>query len=198
MADEELKAIKREELKAIMRAVWIGTAAEIAASLFVGWGLFQGASHISQDLSVRFSINRTITTAILLISFLVAVVAIIWSFSRKQRTWADNLKNMMPLDKFINSKDSLLGPNLDEGERETIMGHLQTILSRKDVISITVGLLPEEGNISDRILIKTYASTEELAGWSDLLGKEYGVVSTYRYKVKNIKQKVRSVLFIWD
>ena len=179
----------------------MGTFVEIGTLIFVGIGLIAGAVSISEFLARQYTfVSSEVATYLLCVAFIAALAFVIWSFAQKNRTWADDLKNVVPLEKFLKLKPSntVLGPNLSDEERQTLLQNLETIHGRADVLEIIVGILPDEGNISDRILIKTYAPTDVTRTWQTLLGTGASQISSYRYQVEGAKRKVRSLLFVWD
>ena len=189
------------ETRAIMRASSIATAVEFALLGLLLFGLVEAASSLAPKLLDRFGLPaHGLITVGLFVVFAAALVFVIWSFSRKMRTWADDLKDVMPLDSFLKYDPAkrILAPNLDEHERMALLANLQTIAAREDVRKISVGLLPDEGCQSDRVLIKTFAPDDVIRQWPELLQTGFRTISTYRYEVNGKRRKVRSLLFVWD
>ena len=188
-------------MQAIMRAASIETFVEIGALTFVGIGLIAGAASISEFLVRQFPfVSSKATTCLLCVAFIAALAFVIWSFVKKKRTWTNDLKNVVPLENFLTFKsvNTVLGPNLSNESRQVLQQNLEILHGRADVLEIIVGILPDEGNISDRILIKTYAPQEIIRTWPGLLGTGANQISFYRYQVHGARRKVRSLLFIWD
>lgn len=193
---------KKNETQAIMRASTIETVFEVAVLIFLGIGLISGAVAISEFLAHKYPVVSSETlTYFFCVAFIAALAFVIWSFARKTHSWTDDLKNVVPLERFLKFKpagNTVLAPNLSDEERQTLLRNLQTIHDRDDVLEIIVGLLPDEGNISDRILIKTYAPRNAARSWSELLDTEFNEIASYTYQVKGTRRKVRSLLFVWD
>jgi hypothetical protein len=110
------------------------------------------------------------------------------------------LKKVVPLSAFLKCDPATrsLAPNLDEGSATAILRNLQAIATREDVTAVLVGLLPDEGYQSDRILIKTFAPANVIRQWSALLQTEFQTISARRYEVDGKRRRVRSLLFVWD
>jgi len=172
------------ETKAIMRAASIATAVEFTLAGLLLFGLAEAASSLATKLSTRFGLSAHGLIAFgLFVAFGAALAFVIWSFSRKNRAWSDHMKNIVTLDDFLQHDPAkrILAPNLDEHERTALLVNLQTIAAREDVRTVTVGLLPDEGYQSDRVVIRTFASDDVIRQWPELLQTGFRTISTLRY-----------------
>src|SRR5262249_34511487 len=161
----------------------------------------EAASSLATKLSARFGLSaHGLITLGLFVAFGAALAFVIWSFSRRSRAWSDHMKTIVPLDDFLQHDPAkkILGPHLDEHERMALLANLQTIAAREDVRTVTMGLLPDEGYQSDRVVIKTFASDDVIRQWPELLQTGFQTISTLRYEVDGKWRKVRSLLFVWD
>jgi len=189
------------ETKAIMRAALFTTVVEFALVGFLLLGLAEAASSLATRLSARFMLSAYgLLTLALFVAFAAALAFVVWSFSRRNRAWSDHMKDIVPLGDFLqhDSAKRILAPNLDEHERAAVVANLQAIAAREDVMRVTVGLLPDEGYLSDRIVIKTFAPDDVIRHWPELLDTGFRTISTLRYEVNGKRRKVRSLLFVWD
>jgi hypothetical protein len=189
------------EFKAIMREAAVGTAVEFAVTGLLLLALAEAASSLADKLSAALDLEaRSATTLILFAVFAAALAFAIWSFSKRGRAWSDHLKKVVPLTDFLQyaPADRILAPNLDENSATALLGNLQAIAARDDVTDVRVGLLPDEGYQSDRVLIKTFASVGVIREWSSLLRTDVQTIATRRYEVNGERRKVRSLLFVWD
>jgi hypothetical protein len=186
----------------MMRSVARKSALENVALLFVGYSLIAGAIQLSGVISRLLSIEPSSTiTTILIVALLATEAFLIWSFSTGKTAWSDGLKTVVPFSRFLqlSSKSRVLAPNLDQATQLTILNQLKSINERTDVTEVLVGLLADEGDVSDRVLIKTYAPKSTSDQWTSLLyadGQQQ--ISSYKYDIDGIKRNVRSILFIWD
>lgn len=129
-----------------------------------------------------------------------ALVFVIRFGARRHSAWSAHLKNVVPLGAFLeyDTASRVLGSSLDQDGATAVLRNLQVIAAREDVTDVRVGLLPEEGNRSDRVLIKTFAPADVIQQWSSLLQAEFQTISARRYEVDGKRRKVRSLLFVWD
>ena len=187
------------ENRAIARAAWARTVLEITAIVLVGVAVLNGAVRLSEIWSGV--LEGPHPEPIVLIVFLSAYAIVIWFLARKpQGSWTDDLKIVVPLEDFLqgNPATNVLAPNLDSPQRADVIAHLEKIRSRAVVKEVLVGILADEGNASDRILIKTYAPREVTAQWEKLLGAESQPIMALRYMINGKRRRVRSLMFTWD
>lgn len=202
VTDTVMKQSRSPEVAAIMRSVARKSALENVAFLFVGCGLIGGGIQLSGVITRSLSIepSNTITT-MLILALLATEAFLIWSFSTGKTAWSDGLKTVVPFSRFLQlgSKSRALAPNIDQATQMAILDHLRSINDRADVTEVLVGLLADEGDVSDRVLIKTYAPKSDSDQWTSLLSADgQQQISRYKYDVDGIKRNVRSILFIWD
>ena len=183
------------EFKAIKRAAAIETGIEVALLGILLVGLGEASSSFAGKL-----LAGRATTAGLFTVFGGALAYVLWSFSKRRSAWSDHLKDVVPLSDFLGQDPAnrVLAPDLNEDSRAAMLRSLQAIVAREDVMTVKVGLLPEEGYRSDRVLVKTFAPHDVICQWQELLQTEFRIVSTLRYEVDGKRRKVRSLLFLWD
>ena len=183
------------EFRAMKRAALVKTAVELAVLLVVLLGLGEGAFSVAKKLA-----GGPVMTVGLLVVFGSALTYLLWSHAKRKSTWSDHLKNIVSLDKFLTQDPArrVLAPELDEDSRAALLTGLQSIAARDDVTAVSVGLLPEDGYISDRVLIKTFASLDVVRQWTKLLQTEFQTVAILRYDIDGKRRKVRSLLFVWN
>jgi len=192
-ADPEFKAIRRE--------VAVDTALFVAAFVLVLLGLAAGAFTLAAQLSAAFSLSAQRAVMFGLFGILAGALAfVVWSCSGRRSTWSAHLKNVVPLSTFLkhDPANRILAPNLDTNSATALLGNLQAIAAREDVTAVRVGLMPDEGYQSDRVLIKTFAPADVIRQWPGLLQSEFKTISVRRYEVGGKRRKVRSLLFVWD
>ena len=189
------------EFKAITREVAIDTAVLGAALGLLLLGLVEAASSLAAKLSAAFALRAQLAMSFGLFGvFGGALAFVIWTCSRRSSRWSEHLKNVVPLIDFLkyDPANRILAPNLDENRATAVLKNLQVITAREDVIAVRVGLLPDDGYQSDRVLIKTFAPVDVISRWSELLQTECQTISTRRYEINGRRRKVRNLLFLWD
>ncbi len=190
---------RQDQFRAMSRAALRGSALEFGAIAVVCLGLYSGAWSIARSLAPRLGdLREEFLVSLLVLLFGASLSFAIWSFSRPRSTWSDDLKNIVPLKDFLGLPNSVLAPNLEDGDRAGVLRHLEVLSAREDVIEVEVGLLPDEGDISDRVLVTTYASADAIQEWASALKADPLRVSSLKFKVAGGRRRVRGILFVWD
>jgi ABC-type multidrug transport system fused ATPase/permease subunit len=199
-ADAELhqKLMKKQAspvFKAMKRAALIKSTVEVVAVAI----LFVVLGEAASSFAAKMSAGRAATAGLFLV-FSGLMSYVMWSLSKRDRSWTDHLKNVVSLDDFLkhDPAETVLAPEMDQDERSALLRNLRAIAAREDVRTIRIGLLPEEGYRSDRVLIETFAPRDVIGQWRKLLQTEFQTVSSLRYEVDGKRRTMRSLLFIWD
>lgn len=181
------------------RAALRGTALELAAIAVLCIAVFFAARSIARTVAPHIGAsNDAVLTGVFFVLFGGSLVFVAWSFSRRRASWSDDLEKVVSLNDFLGLPHALLAPNLDGGDRANVLRSLESISARSDVLDVSVGLVTDEGNVSDRVLVMTYASSKAIREWASLLKAEHQRVSSLKYEVGGRRQRVRGILFVWD